>query len=915
MRPRVDAEILRLAGFGLAGLPPIPRTGWSERLDAVAAHGLTGLLASAWRQGWVDVDAATAAALQELHEQQIMQSVRLEAELLRMSPLIEEHGAVVLKGAVLAHGAYPSPNLRPFTDVDLLVPTRSLPAAMNGLRRLGYRPVRPDPTPAFSTRIAKATVLVHPTGLIVDVHRTLLPGPVGERIDVDEITGAAIRVRAGALNLAAPDWDAHLIEVAIHAVAGDGLRRGLSIRDVAQVALHPAIDTARVRDLCNRWDVTGIVGAALRATRDGLGVSMRPGLASFADVLVPTPWTTMAPRHSLSARARVGDIVRGRPRRRLAALRAAVAPTPAFLHWNYGDHPLPALYWRRWKDGMHRTADAVRPSRPVELAPPPRSTAGRSPSQLLAPRVAGTIASGTVDPSVPGARWWMYQRPPAANVAPSFTAAHQPLTSGAGTPPPPPDDGGRRTSEAADGPRAAWHAGLDVAGRAKTGVSLAVIAVLVLMVTSIDGRSGAATTGPWLVPIAGVLFAASFGRRFARIHPDEPWLARWLVIGVVAKIGASYFRYLTLVNTYNGSGDAAGYDKFGRQFASAWLHGLPSPDLTDLRKTNFIRWFTGVVYWMFGANMLAGFFVFGLLAVVGSYLWYRATVGSIPFVDRRLYLGFVLFAPSIAFWPSSIGKEALMQLGIGVVAIGTANLLRNRLVHGLAVCAAGGWLLWVVRPHLLALVAFAGGVAYIAGRVRRASGLGSLLSRPVGAIVIAILVAFTLSQGAKFLGMKDFSLQSIQAELDDQTARSEQGGSSFDNGGNSLSPLSLPHGAVTVLLRPFPWETDSALQLLASMESVIVAALMVVRFSSLRAAVRRARDRPFLLYCWVLLALYSATFSSFANFGLLVRQRSLVLPALFVLLAVDANAERQDRSREIGRSDDQITSPIAHAGA
>jgi hypothetical protein len=234
----------------------------------------------------------------------------------------------------------------------------------------------------------------------------------------------------------------------------------------------------------------------------------------------------------------------------------------------------------------------------------------------------------------------------------------------------------------------------------------------------------------------------------------------------------------------------------------------------------------------------------------------------------------------------------------------------------LAICAAGGWLLWVVRPHLLALVAFAGGVAYVAGRVRRARGLGSLLSRPVGVIVVSILVVFTLNQGAQFLGMKDFSLQSIQAELDQQTEQSRQGGSAFDNGGNSLSPLALPHGAVTVLLRPFPWETDSALQLVASMESVIVAVLMVLRLSSLRAAIRRARDRPFLLYCWVLLALYAATFSSFANFGLLVRQRSLVLPALFVVLAVDAGAERRDRHDTSEDDEDTVTTAaLGHARA
>ncbi len=36
----------------------------------------------------------------------------------------------------------------------------------------------------------------------------------------------------------------------------------------------------------------------------------------------------------------------------------------------------------------------------------------------------------------------------------------------------------------------------------------------------------------------------------------------------------------------------------------------------------------------------------------------------------------------------------------------------------------------------------------------------------------------------------------------------------------------------------------------------------------------------------VALVLYGMTFSSFANFGLLNRQRSLVLPALYALIAV-----------------------------
>jgi hypothetical protein len=162
-------------------------------------------------------------------------------------------------------------------------------------------------------------------------------------------------------------------------------------------------------------------------------------------------------------------------------------------------------------------------------------------------------------------------------------------------------------------------------------------------------------------------------------------------------------------------------------------------------------------------------------------------------------------------------------------------------------------------------------------------------------IIIGFLVVFAVSEGAKFLGIDELSVASIEAELDEQSENTAQGGSEFDPGENSLNPVNLPRGAATVLLRPFPWETESSLQLLSSLESVMVAGLIVLRFSSLRRSLRESRRYGFLLYCWVLTISYAATFSSFANFGLLVRQRSLVLPAMFVLLAV--RPTRADRRR------------------
>ena len=173
-------------------------------------------------------------------------------------------------------------------------------------------------------------------------------------------------------------------------------------------------------------------------------------------------------------------------------------------------------------------------------------------------------------------------------------------------------------------------------------------------------------------------------------------------------------------------------------------------------------------------------------------------------------------------------------------------------------------------------------------------------------MILGLLLVFAVTQGADFLGIESLSVQSLEAELDEQTERSSIGGSSFETSGNSLSPRNLPIATVTVLFRPFAWETDSGLQMLASLESALLLVLIVVRLSSFRIALLRARAFPFLIYCWSLAVLYIIAFSSFANFGLLVRQRSLLLPALFALLCVSPALDRAARQRRSGSAPDLV---------
>ena len=216
------------------------------------------------------------------------------------------------------------------------------------------------------------------------------------------------------------------------------------------------------------------------------------------------------------------------------------------------------------------------------------------------------------------------------------------------------------------------------------------------------------SAGRVLVPLLGLLVAAAFVPMLTRRHPDEPWLGQFLMWGVAFKIFATIARYFT----FGGGGDAGIY----HDYALKYLDGTAKP-IGELRRTGFVDFVVAHLYTVIGADKITAFLVFGLFGFIGSYFWYHATATAVPFVNRRMYSAVMFFLPSIAFWPASIGKEALMQFGIGAAALGTAFVITGRLWRGLAVAAPGGYLMWAVRPHLLALVVLSAAVAFVIGRI------------------------------------------------------------------------------------------------------------------------------------------------------------------------------------------------------
>jgi hypothetical protein len=404
---------------------------------------------------------------------------------------------------------------------------------------------------------------------------------------------------------------------------------------------------------------------------------------------------------------------------------------------------------------------------------------------------------------------------------------------------------------------------------------------------------GAFLVGPVLLAVTVPLLL-----RLTRDDPD-PRVAQLLVLAFLVKMVATLARYWMAFGLYGGASDSARYAREATPIADQLREGVFTFDTgIPLIGTGFVIVLTGIVYAVTGPTLIGGFLVFGWLSFWGQYLFYRAFRTGFPNGDHYRYGVLVFLLPSILFWPSSIGKDAWMLLTLGMAAYGAARLLERQrgAVPWLAAGTGGAAL---VRPHVAMLVYAALLVGYaLRRRPDRLTALGPVKSI-ITVVVLAVAGLLVLRQVSAFLGTDPFGDGSIDQTLTNTQQRTSGAGSDYTVPAVG-SPLRLPIGVVTVLFRPFPFEAHNVASLIASVESLGLLALFAVSLSRLRAALRSARRHSSIVFSLVYTLLFCFAFSSFANFGILTRERVQVFPFVLVLLAAPKVPRRPTTARALG---------------
>lgn len=393
-------------------------------------------------------------------------------------------------------------------------------------------------------------------------------------------------------------------------------------------------------------------------------------------------------------------------------------------------------------------------------------------------------------------------------------------------------------------------------------------------------------------------------RRVAR-EQEDPGFASLLGAAFAAKIAGALVRYYVAYIVYSGAADAQRYNLYAAARYQQWRDGVITFELGGKQGTQWMETITTALYTVIGPSPLAAFIIFASFAFWGQYFLYRAFCVALPEGNRKRYAVLVLFLPSLLYWPSSIGKESWLMFFVGLTALGAAHLFAHdgfgRALLLLLVGAAGTALL---RPHISVLLFAALFIAQLF-RPTAARSTG-VLSKVAGVLVMGAAAFVLTTQSAAFLGIDDLSVQAISDSVDEASQQASEGNSSFESAPIS-SPADIPSAIVTVLFRPFPFEARNAQMLLQGLEGVLLIYLVVKAWPQLRLLPRLLRRNAYVMFCLVYCAAFIWAFSGFGNFGILARQRVLMIPFFLVLLALPSvsvlkeQAVPRPRRRELAR--------------
>lgn len=277
--------------------------------------------------------------------------------------------------------------------------------------------------------------------------------------------------------------------------------------------------------------------------------------------------------------------------------------------------------------------------------------------------------------------------------------------------------------------------------------------------------------------------------------------------------------------------------------------------------TQFVVFFTNIFRWL-GFDFFSTSLVFNFIGSVGLILFYKV-LSDLNVKDRiyKILLLFFLFLPSLSFWSSGIGKDAISFLSVMMFLYG--YLYKSKLSMIISI-----FIMFMVRPHIAALMIFSYALDVVVSKKM------PFLNRFIVFLLLFSVTFLSIYFVESYIGIKILSsngLENLSVYFDERENLNTDGG-----GGVDLRSMSVLEKFFTYMFRPLPYEAFSITSLLSSIENSFL--LLLFLYSLCLFLLNHAyRVNGLFIYVYIVITLAILSMTT-ANLGIAVRQKWMIYP-------------------------------------
>lgn len=299
--------------------------------------------------------------------------------------------------------------------------------------------------------------------------------------------------------------------------------------------------------------------------------------------------------------------------------------------------------------------------------------------------------------------------------------------------------------------------------------------------------------------------------------------------------------------------------------------------------------------YLFGNSYLCINLVFAFFALGGTIRLFKTFYHFYPKLYRELALA-CLFLPSVCYWSSGLLKDPICLGAVGYITYAFLNIFvkKKKIFISILWILACGAILYFVKIYILLVLVLSLLVWQFAefNKVIENKTLRSIFAVMTfaGSIVISVLMLnyFTsLEAGQQY--QIDKIAENAEGQRQSFDAISQQtGGSDSHFTINTSNPVLMVLGGVTATFyRPFIWEINSPIVLLAALESSMF--LFLTLFLMYKKGIKKfftlSFSEPRILMCFIFAFVFAVAVGiSSANFGALSRYKIPCMPFYLIML-------------------------------